>query len=117
MAYLLIFLAKQRHPSHIPNDKLVDKIKNEYGLFKSTISPEIKSIRDLITKLRNSTAHFDLECLSLPEDSKTIDRVQFMDIENNHSLIIEFDSSELLSFTKKIAEKIISNLDEHKYNN
>jgi len=109
----IIVLPKEKHLSYIPCDRITSKLREEFGIEKSKIGQHVKNLKDLIIQLRHSVAHFNLNCISLPEGSKTIDAIQFIDAKSNE-IIIEFVSNELLPFVKKIAEKIIENINTHK---
>ena len=72
----IIVMPKERIISFIPNDRLTNTLKEEIGISCSIINPTIRTLRELITELRNSIAHFDLKVISKTEDF-LIDEIKF----------------------------------------
>ena len=72
----LIIMPKEKVISYIPTERLTETFKSEIGLKNSYISPNIVTLRGLITKLRHAVAHFDMEVISESQDN-LINRIEF----------------------------------------
>ena len=81
------------------------------GLRQSEIPPKIKTLKELIEKLRNSVAHFDMNVIS-KDDSNLIDYIEFKDAENNE-IIAKFHADELFKFLKYYSNCLLENLRRH----
>jgi hypothetical protein len=107
----IIVMPKERIYSRIPNERLTIKLKNEMGLFESTVDSKIKSTRDLIKGLRNAIAHFSIEIIS-KDDNELIDLIRFNDTDEYgkvEGVVAEFKAEELLPFIRYYAYWILSN--------
>ena len=106
----LAILPKEKIISYAPKEKLsVLKCLNEAGIIKSTFHPIIKDTRDLITELRDSVAHFNINFVSTTEEF-LIDRIQFIN-DRDKVVVADFESDELLPFIKWFADKLITNFE------
>lgn len=111
----IIVMPKERIFSRLPNERLTTKLKNEMGLFESTLDGKFKSIRDLIKGLRNSIAHFSIEIIS-KDHNELIDIIRFIDTDDHgkvQGIVAEFKAVELLPFIRYYGYWIISNLKKH----
>ncbi|MFZ1791012.1 MAG: HEPN family nuclease [Saprospiraceae bacterium] len=108
----IIVMPKERIYSRLPNERLTKRLKNEMGLFESTVDSKIKNIRDLIKGLRNSIAHFSIEIIS-KDKNELIDIIRFIDTDEHgkvEGIVAEFKAEDLLPFIRYYGYWIISNL-------
>ena len=103
----LIVLPKEKAISHISIKRMV-VIKREFGLEKSTFHESIKTIKDLVKELRDSTAHFNIEFRSI-EESGFIDLIEFKNDEKE-IIIATFYKDELLLFVKLYGQLLLRQL-------
>jgi len=110
----LIVMPRERVFSYIPTTPLTAEFKNEIGLVSSTISSQIRNLRDLIKKLRHSVAHFDFVVLSTNEEF-LIDEIVFRDlVESENREIVKFKAEELFGFLRYYSDCLISNLRKYR---
>ena len=106
----LIVLPKEKIVTYVPKEKLTQKFKNEIGLKKSWVNEDIKTLYDLIIKLRHAVAHFDIKVESHSE-SFLIDEIIFKDKNNGANYeIIKFKANELFSFIIYYSNLLLQNL-------
>ena len=111
----LIIMPKEKTISFIPKERLTTDFKNKMGLFKSNVNTEITNLKEMITALRNSIAHFDIEIESFDE-RYLIDEIIFQDTQNNTNSreIVRFRARELLPFIRYYSSLLMSNLKKYK---
>lgn len=108
----LIVMPKARVVSYIPKTRLTNTFKEEIGLIQSVINPDIITLQELITNLRNSVAHFDMKVVS-GNDNNLIDYIEFNDTEKN-AIIAKFCANELFIFLKYYSNCLLENLSRYK---
>lgn len=92
----LIVMPKEKIITCIPTERLTNAYKNEMGLVQSIISPDIRTLRDLIISLRHAIAHFDINVVS-EDENNLIDLIEFKDTDNDSTIAI-FRAAELFPF-------------------
>lgn len=108
----VIVMPKSRVFSHIPNHRLTAQLKNDMGISKSYLNPKYTRIREFITDLRNSIAHFSIEVESADREFM-IDNIVFRDSDGTDTIVANFNAEELLPFIRYYASWIKSNLLEN----
>lgn len=109
----LIVMPKERVVSYIPTDRLTSEYKKEIGLVESHISEEIVTLRDLITKLRHSVAHFNISVES-EDEKRLVDWVVFKDSENDNLTLARFRANEIVPLLRHYGDCLIENMRKHK---
>lgn len=109
----LIIMPKEMAISYVPNERLTTEYKNKIGLQDTVINEDIKRLRDLIHRLRNSIAHFSINVISDDENGQ-IDWIEFLDIENGGKLLARFKESEIFPFLKHYSSYLIDNMKKYK---
>lgn len=109
----LIIMPKEKVVAYIPNERLTSDYKAQIGLIESDINPDIKTLQELIQRLRNSIAHFNIKVIS-EDDHKRIDLINFIDSENGNKLLASFRANEILNFLKYYSSCLIENIKKHK---
>ena len=104
----LIVMPKERVVSFIPTTRLTENFKEEIGLIQSEIPTDIRTLRQLIEKLRHAVAHFDMRVIS-KKDSNLINYIEFKDTEND-KIIAKFHANELFTFLKYYSDCLLENL-------
>lgn len=108
----VVVMPKSRLFSHIPNHRITTQLKEDMGLSKSFINPNYTTLRDLISALRNSIAHFSIEIESTDKEF-LIDKIVFRKPDDTNSIIANFHAEELLPFIRYYACWIKTNLIEN----
>ena len=108
----LIVMPKERVVSYIPTTRLTNAFKAEIGLAHSVITPDITTLRELITNLRHAVAHFDINVVSENEND-LIDYIEFKDTEND-MIIATFRANELFSFLQYYSSCLLENIQKHR---
>lgn len=109
----LIVMPKEKAVSYIPTDRLTSEYKKKIGLVESHISEEIATLRDLITKLRHSVAHFDITVKS-EDERRLLDWVEFKDSENGNVTLARFRANEIFPFLRHYCDCLIENMRKHR---
>jgi hypothetical protein len=109
----LIIMPKEKAISFVPNERLTNDYKKQIGLEITEIHEDIKTLRELIQRLRNSIAHFNIRVIS-EDDQKRIDWIEFVDSENGNKLLVRFRASEIFSFLKYYSSCLINNIKKYK---
>jgi len=110
----LIVLPKEKTISYLPKEFLGKELKKQMGINMSSFNSDIKDLKDLIIKLRNCIAHFDITFESKDEDEFLIDQIVFKDKELGEDYVVaSFIPSELLSFIRYYSFWLISVIREH----
>lgn len=109
----LIIMPKQRVISYIPKDRLTEDFKKQIGLNQSWIDNEIKTLRELVKRLRNPTAHFDIDVIS-EDDENRIDWIEFKDDKDGGRSIAKFRASEILPFLNYYSACLMENIDKYR---
>ena len=109
----LIVLPKEKIITYIPNTRLTKKFREKLGLNTSEIYHEIKTLKDLISKLRHSVAHFDMKVIS-HDDNFLINEIVFMDGGRE---IMNIKANELLPFLKYYSNLLLQNLNKYRQDN
>jgi hypothetical protein len=109
----LIVMPKERIVSYIPTDRLTSEFKKKIGLVESHIFGDIATLRDLITKLRHSVAHFDISVES-EDERRLVDWVEFKDSENGDLTIAKFRANEIVPFLQYYGRCLIENMRKNK---
>jgi len=113
----LIVMPKEKIITYVPTTQLTKEVKSEIGLTESWINKDIKTLRDLIIKLRHSVAHFDIRVESHNE-RELIDEIIFKDKQNNTSYdIVKFKSNELLPFIYYYSNCLLQNMGKNRQKN
>lgn len=107
----IIILPKEKFYSHIPNSRINKKLKNNMGLKKTIINKNIITLRDLMSELRHSVSHFDIEIKSDNNDF-LIDYIVF---NNENGIVAKFKSEELLPFLRYYADWVKTNLIKYNF--
>ena len=109
----LIVMPKEKVITYVPNDRLTSEFKKGIGLTDSYIHDDIKTLRELIQRLRNSIAHFNINVIS--EDNKNrIDLIEFIDSENGNKTIARFREPEILPFLQHYSVRLLTNIKKNK---
>jgi len=105
----LIILPKEKSLSYIPKERLAFvKVLNEWGINRTWFNEDLKNTTELLKRLRNSVAHFDIEFMSeTPENH--IDLIRFVDKEAGMH-VATFQASELRLFIEYYANLLIRNM-------
>ncbi|OPC54600.1 hypothetical protein BAY06_12840 [Elizabethkingia anophelis] len=106
----IIVFPKEKNISYIPNDKINESLNESIGLTQSDINPKIKTVKELINKLRNSISHFDFETKSNTITSE-IEKIIFYD---KNIYVADFHIKELKLFIEYIASNTINNIKLYK---
>jgi hypothetical protein len=106
----LIVLPKEKVLSHVPTMRL-EVMKQDCLLLKTEFHPTLKTVRDLITELRNAVAHFNIDFHSI-NDSGLIDVIEFKNDEKNIA-IAKFHQDELLIFIKFYGDLLLQQLTKY----
>lgn len=109
----LIVMPKEKVISYVPNDRLTSDFKKHIGLVNSDLHDDIKTLRNLIQRLRNSIAHFNINVIS-EDDQKRIDWIEFIDSENGNKSIARFRANEILPFLKHYSSSLLENIKKYK---
>lgn len=109
----LIVMPKARIISHISTVRLTRDFRMEMGLEHSQIADNIRTLRELIQRLRNAIAHFDIEVIS-EDDRNLVDWIKFKDGQNDGALIAEFRASEIVPFLRYYSKYLIDNMDQYR---
>jgi len=109
----LIVMPKEKVVTYVPNNQLTNEFKKQIGLDSSFIHDDIKTLQNLIQRLRNSIAHFNINVIS-DDEKKHIDWIEFIDSENNDKLIVKFRANEILPFLKYYSSSLLENLKKYK---
>lgn len=107
----VIVMPKSRLYSHIPNHRITSQLKKEMGLVDSYIHPKFTTLRELISALRNSIAHFNIEIES-KDNEFLIDNIIFRRPDTANTIIANFNAGELLPFMRYYACWIKTNIIE-----
>jgi hypothetical protein len=108
----LIIMPKEKAISYIPNERLITKYKNKIGLQHTVIHEDIKTLRELIKRLRHSVAHFSINVISEDENNR-IDWIEFVDNENGGKVLARFKESEILTFLKHYTSFLVENMKKY----
>ena len=109
----LIIMPKEKVISYIPTERLTTEYKNKIGLEVSEIHEDIKTLKELIQRLRNSIAHFNIKVISEDENNR-IDWIHFIDSENGKKLLVRFRANEILPFLKYYSSCLLKNISNYK---
>ena len=111
----LIVMPKEKIVTYIPNHRLTAGLRKQIGIEESEFYEGIKTLRDMIQKLRHSVAHFDIRVIS--EDEKFhVDWIEFMDTQNGDIVIARIKANELLPFLKYYSGVLMENLRKYRNN-
>lgn len=108
----LIVMPKEKVISYVPTTRLTKDFKTEIGLTHSEIWEGITTMRELITSLRNSIAHFNINVIS-ENDENLIDYIEFRNSDIDQT-IARFRASEMLAFLKYYSNCLLENLRNHR---
>jgi hypothetical protein len=112
----LIVMPKERVITYVPKEQLTQNFKRRIGLNNSWINSDIRTLHDLIVKLRHSVAHFDIKFMSYDERN-LIDEIIFNDSENDANYeIIKFKANELLPFVNYYSKLLLENIKKYRIN-
>ena len=107
----LIVMPKERIISFLPKARLTNELKAEMGLKESQLPGTDTTLRELITMMRHSVAHFDIDVIS-ENDSELIDWLWFKNTESNKTYA-RFRATELLPFLRYYTNTVLKNLATH----
>ena len=108
----LIIMPKEKVITYVPNERLTTEYKNHIGLQHTEIHKDIKTLRDLIQRLRNSIAHFSINVIS-DDEHKRIDWIEFIDSENGGKSLARFKESEIFPFLKHYSTNLVENMKKY----
>lgn len=106
----LIILPKEKSLAFIPKENFIEDI----GLINSCITEEFNTLKKLITALRDSIAHFNIEFTS-NDITCEIEKIIFYNDKKNslENPIAIFDSKELRKFITYYSELLINKIREN----
>ena len=91
--------------TYLCNDRI--EVRNDWGISRVQVpDSHIKTVRDLVIKMRHSAAHFGIEFEYL--DTK-ISKIIFNNTENKKTIVISFEPDQLHGFLVKLANDLLSN--------
>lgn len=105
----LIVMPKERVISRLPADRLTSELKTQMGLNLSVLPGPEMTLKNLIIKMRHSVAHFSIETRTLSPEN-LMDEIVFIDNDNGGEVYAVFRASELFSFLRYYADRLLTNL-------
>ncbi|MFK7786846.1 MAG: HEPN family nuclease [Crocinitomicaceae bacterium] len=107
----LIVFPVEKVSKYIPNDRILSGLKEKHGFNSLTVGPNISTVRDLVTQLRNAVAHFSFKVISESEEN-LIDKIEFYHSAKYGGLLIcEIRAGELLNFVSYYGYTLLSAID------
>lgn len=108
----LVVMSKERVVSYIPKNRLTTDFKKQLGLEISEIGEDIKTLRDLIQKLRNSITDFNINVISEDEQSH-IAWLEFRDYQDGERVIAKIRANEIIPFLQYYSTCLLKNLERY----
>ncbi|PID45390.1 MAG: hypothetical protein CSB47_08900 [Proteobacteria bacterium] len=109
----LIVMPKERVINTIPNDRLTTRAKRSMGITHSELPDEGMTLRGLITKMRHSVAHFDIEVESVDRRC-LVDFVNFKDTRGG-GVYARFHAEEIFPFLQAYAQKLVDSMERQQH--
>jgi hypothetical protein len=95
--------------TYLPNQRI--ELVNHWGLSKKQIAdPDIKTVKELMLKLRNCVAHFQVSFEN--DENNNIQELIFLDEKNGE--VARFKVTELREIINNIATKLLENYKQNK---
>lgn len=109
----LIVMPKERVITYVPTDRLTQEYLATIGVSSLEVRQSTRTLRELIVSLRHAVAHFDIKVVSESEEN-LVDRLEFLDSENDGELVARFRAKELLPFLRHYASCLLENMRRHR---